>query len=258
MASTCERATGQHGGSGGGHGFGGHSGHSPAASAHSSGHSIGHSIGHSFARMFGHHSQAANSPASAEAPARSWSVTPANSAPGVLHHRPVNSFPFRNGLGLVSRRRGFGFAGCNDGWFDYRLRFASDWNCSDNIFFFDPFIFGWSSGPLLFGPAFGSASWIDGSDSDATNEMSYSSGGSDSLISKDAEAKHPVTLLQLRDGTMYGLTDYWLQDGELHYTTTYGGQGSVPLERVDLEKTVQINTDRGVQFTLRAPAAPLR
>jgi hypothetical protein len=267
MASTCERATGQHGGgglggsgggghgSGNGHGFGGHSGHSSAASssAHSSGHSIGHSIGHSFARIFGHHSQGASSLASAEASAKSWSVTPANSVPGVLHHRPVNSFPFRTRLGLVSRRRPFGFAGCDDGWFDYRFRFANDWNCPNNTLFFDPFFFGWSSGPLLFGPAFGGTTWFDGSNSDATNEMTYTSEGSDASMSKDAKAARPITLLQLRDGTMCGLTDYWLQDGELHYTTTYGGQGSVPFERIDLEKTAQVNTDRGVQFTLPAP-----
>lgn len=88
--------------------------------------------------------------------------------------------------------------------------------------------------------------------------MPYTSGGSDASSSKDAQSARPITLLQLRDGTMYGLTDYWLQDGELHYTTTYGGQGSVPFERIDLDKTVQLNTDRGVQFTLRAPPAPPR
>jgi hypothetical protein len=176
----------------------------------------------------------------------------------VLHHQPANPFPFRNRLGHVSRRRAFGFAGCPDRWFDYRFRFANDWTCPDNIFFFDPLFFGWSSGALPFGPEFGGATWFDGSNSDATNEMTYISGGSDASISKDAKAARLITLLQLRDGTMYGLTDYWLQDGELHYTTTYGGQGSVPFEHVDLEKTVQLNADRGVQFALPAPSAPPR
>jgi hypothetical protein len=63
--------------------------------------------------------------------------------------------------------------------------------------------------------------------------------------------------LQLRDGSIYGLTDYWAEDGELHYTTTYGGQNSVPLKRIDFEKTVQLNADRGVEFVL-PPEAELR
>ncbi len=55
---------------------------------------------------------------------------------------------------------------------------------------------------------------------------------------------------------MYGLTDYWVKEGELHYTTTYGGQDSVPLERIDLEKTEQLNGDRGVLFVLQPESTP--
>jgi hypothetical protein len=56
---------------------------------------------------------------------------------------------------------------------------------------------------------------------------------------------------------MYALVDYWVEDGQLHYTTTYGGQGSVGLDRIDLEKTVQLNAGRGVQFVLH-PKTPSR
>lgn len=59
-----------------------------------------------------------------------------------------------------------------------------------------------------------------------------------------------MTWLQLRDGSTYGLTDHWVSDGELHYATTYGGQNSLPFERIDLEKTVQLNADRDVSFVL--------
>jgi hypothetical protein len=55
---------------------------------------------------------------------------------------------------------------------------------------------------------------------------------------------------------MYGLTDYWAKDGELHYTTTYGGQDSVPFERIDLEKTLQLDTDRGVPIVLPLQSVP--
>jgi hypothetical protein len=72
----------------------------------------------------------------------------------------------------------------------------------------------------------------------------------------DMKAERPITLLQLRDGSMYGLTDYWVSDGELHYTTTYGGQNSLPFERIDLEKTVQLNADRDMPFVLLRQVVP--
>ena len=65
------------------------------------------------------------------------------------------------------------------------------------------------------------------------------------------EGSRPLTLLQLKDGLMYGLTDYWLEDGRLHYITSYGGENSVPIEQIDFDKTVQLNWERGVEFVLR-------
>ncbi len=64
-------------------------------------------------------------------------------------------------------------------------------------------------------------------------------------------ASPPITLLVLKDGWMYGLVDYWLEDGSLHYITSYGGENSLPLERIDFDKTVQLNWERGIEFVLR-------
>jgi len=69
--------------------------------------------------------------------------------------------------------------------------------------------------------------------------------------SEGERASPPLTLLQLKDGSMYGLTDYWLEDGKLHYFTSYGGENSLPIERIDLDRTVQLNWERGVEFVLR-------
>lgn len=63
--------------------------------------------------------------------------------------------------------------------------------------------------------------------------------------------EQPVTLLQLVDGPMYGLTDYWIEGDQLHYITTYGGQNAVPILRIDFEKTAKLNADQGVEFVLR-------
>lgn len=60
----------------------------------------------------------------------------------------------------------------------------------------------------------------------------------------------PVTLLQLKDGSMYGLTDYWVEDDRLHYVTNYGGENSVPLEDIDFASTIQLNDEQGTEFSL--------
>ena len=73
--------------------------------------------------------------------------------------------------------------------------------------------------------------------------------------SKDGEAPAPDTLLQLKDGSMYGLTAYWVEGGELHYVTNYGGANAIPLDRIDLAKTVQLNASRGQAFVLQERSA---
>jgi hypothetical protein len=59
------------------------------------------------------------------------------------------------------------------------------------------------------------------------------------------------TVLYLKDGTVYALTNYWLADGKLVYVTNYGGENSISLYQIDLQKTVNVNASRGVNFTLR-------
>jgi hypothetical protein len=58
-------------------------------------------------------------------------------------------------------------------------------------------------------------------------------------------------VIYLRDGTSYGVTDYWLSAGKLSYLTTYGGENSIPVEMLDLQKTVDENAAQGLEFTLR-------
>jgi len=69
----------------------------------------------------------------------------------------------------------------------------------------------------------------------------------------DSARTGPVsdTLLYLADGTNLDVTSYWLAGGELHYITSYGGENAVPIEQVDLQRTVNANAARGVPFTLR-------
>jgi hypothetical protein len=276
MTLPCVRTAGQGGGHGGsgGHGSGGHPGHLSGGS--SSGHSSGHSIGHSLAHIFGHHGQGASAAALKGAPPENGKVTPSlESVPRVLDRQPRNRFVSGPPICFFPRRRAFGFGGCPYGWVDYNFRFGNNWNCLNDGFFFDPFFPAWVSGPLPYGSAFGGTTWFkDGTAPDSTvqspAEPNPAYPPTDSHVANETpnfsdgtmpspngmKAERPITLLQLRDGSMYGLTDYWISDGVLHYTTTYGGQNSLPFERIDLEKTVQLNANRDVPFVLLPQAVP--
>lgn len=57
-------------------------------------------------------------------------------------------------------------------------------------------------------------------------------------------------VLWLKDGTVYGLRDYWFVAGKLYYVTNYGGENSIDMDRVDLQKTVDEVAFRSADFTL--------
>ena len=71
----------------------------------------------------------------------------------------------------------------------------------------------------------------------------------------------PTTLIYLKDGTSYEVMSYWLDAGKLHYITNYGGETTVDMGQLDLQRTVDENARAGVSFTLRpargSPRKPL-
>jgi hypothetical protein len=64
------------------------------------------------------------------------------------------------------------------------------------------------------------------------------------------------TVIYLQDGTSYEVTDYWLSDNKLHYVTNYGGENSVAVGQIDMQRTVDANAARGVNFTLHSSPPP--
>ncbi len=60
-----------------------------------------------------------------------------------------------------------------------------------------------------------------------------------------------LTLLVFKDHSIYAVTDYRLEAGQLHYLTSYGAHNAVPIDQLDLEMTVQLNRERNVEFNLR-------
>ena len=68
--------------------------------------------------------------------------------------------------------------------------------------------------------------------------------------SANGSETQPVVDLVLNDGTVFGVTSYWLVNDRLFYITTYEIQSSIPIGQLDLQKTVDMNWKRGVSFTL--------
>jgi hypothetical protein len=62
--------------------------------------------------------------------------------------------------------------------------------------------------------------------------------------------------LYLKDGSVYRVTDYWLVNDELHFTTLDATgrartENVVAFSELDLQKTVDVNTAHGFRFVLR-------
>ncbi len=101
-------------------------------------------------------------------------------------------------------------------------------------------------------------------DTPADNSGGYSPApsslqqGTDQSSPAAAPAPPAATVIYLKDGTSYEVMSYWLDAGKLHYITNYGGETTVDMGQLDLQRTVDENTRAGVSFTLRpaAPAAP--
>jgi hypothetical protein len=62
--------------------------------------------------------------------------------------------------------------------------------------------------------------------------------------------------LFLKDGTILNVTDYWLVDDQMHFMMvdeqeTTPAEHVIPFDAIDLQKTVDVNTQRGFHFMLR-------
>jgi hypothetical protein len=70
------------------------------------------------------------------------------------------------------------------------------------------------------------------------------------------EARPDFPQLFLKDGTVYTVSDYWLVDDQLHFTTKEPGRrGSaehvIGIDELDVETTIDENTSRGFRFVQR-------
>ncbi len=71
-------------------------------------------------------------------------------------------------------------------------------------------------------------------------------------VRQTATGRRLLTLLVLRGGRMCLAADYWLDNGNLEYTTDGHTMQSLRLDALDLLMTKQLNEERGVAFMLAA------
>jgi hypothetical protein len=64
-------------------------------------------------------------------------------------------------------------------------------------------------------------------------------------------ASPPYVLLYLKDDTIYVTSDYWFAGNKLHFIVNDADESTVPMDELDLQRTVDENAKRGVSFTLK-------
>jgi len=74
--------------------------------------------------------------------------------------------------------------------------------------------------------------------------------GAESNSSTSRQLVH-LTLFALKNETIYGATDYWIDDGRLDYVLSDGTQRTADLSDIDWGRTTQLNSERGVRVALR-------
>ncbi len=64
-----------------------------------------------------------------------------------------------------------------------------------------------------------------------------------------APAQKPF-LIALKNQSIYTATEYWVEDGTLHYVSPLGAHNQASLDQIDLEFTERLNRERGLEFRL--------
>lgn len=84
--------------------------------------------------------------------------------------------------------------------------------------------------------------------SDATLAASSAAPAAESVL---ATPRVLDTLIALKGEGIYDVTDYWIEGGQLFCVLRGGGEGVFDLNKVDWERTIQLNAERGITLNLR-------
>jgi hypothetical protein len=186
---------------------------------------------------------------------------------------------FRNtqrlGAPFMSRRE-FGFReherfrNCGFGW-GFGLGWWPGWGFSWGLGW--PWVGNWNWGPAWIDPIWGwpgynNTGYSSGHAPDYSYDDNYSHStrpenyqGSDVVATpvdegysasspRDAMVEMP-TLLYMKDGSVFAASDFWVEDGKLHYVLSTGAEKMVDLDQVDVKRTIAENVDLGTQVTFK-------
>lgn len=153
-------------------------------------------------------------------------------------------------------RRGFR-SGLGIGLFGFGVPFAFGFGPDCNPFWAEPWAFGCNS----FGYLDGFGGYGEGyqqEPSESTEQPAQEEPAEQSIYippqessPEEVQAEKILFVLYMKNGAVYAVTNYWIADGKLHYLTSYGGENTIEMNDLDLQKTVDVNTKRGVDFTLK-------
>jgi len=173
-----------------------------------------------------------------------------------IPNRPALWFlaPQADNGGRLWRRRFRGGFGIFGGFFGWPFAFGFGPDC--NPFWSEPLAFGCNGFGLNFG---GIISSSEEQPPAGTEEVAPEEEPEQSIFVPPPEGSSPeeiqaekiLFVLYMKDGSVYAVTNYWIADGKLHYLTSYGGENTIEMSDLDLQKTVDVNSKRGVDFTLK-------
>jgi hypothetical protein len=115
----------------------------------------------------------------------------------------------------------------------------------------------WTTPIFGFGPGYGfSSTWWNACGTYWTWQWGYNCYTPSFYVSESGGGGRDLQQLYTKDGTVYNVTDYWLVDGQLHFTTldeseTHWNEHTVNFDDLDLQKTVEVSNQRGFRFVLR-------
>lgn len=212
----------------------------------------------------------------AAAPARPPVSVPTIAAPAIAQPtpaarprtlvRPANRVQNRRPLWFLAAqpdvtvphvwRRGFR-SGLGIGFFGFGVPFFFGFGPDCNPFWAEPWAFGCDSFGYLDGfGGYGAAYQQELPES--TEQPAQEEPAEQSIYippqessPEEIQAEKILFVLYMKNGAVYAVTNYWFADGKLHYLTSYGGENTVEMSDLDLQKTVDVNTKRGVDFTLK-------
>lgn len=193
-----------------------------------------HAVGHSFGHIFGHHSgERGSRPVKPGSRGNFVSLRPGSSLHCVTRRR------------MFRGSRSFSSGYCTPFRFSWHnFLFPGEFDCFNDAPVSDPFFYGASLDTYFWSDSFSLTNSGGESLDAAENDVPASATKPAAAVPLPSNVEEPLVLLQLLDGSMYGLTRYCLQGATLHYATSYGGENSVPLERIDFAKTIELNAAR--------------